>query len=390
MHWIIDGLAVCLVSMAVTGIIIPQILLIAFRKKLFDEPDERKIHTAAVPRLGGIAFMPSIVFSLCLVLGLKIVLGSMTSVDLFGFSFTLPEGGEGLATLPSDLKPLFLGMSALMMMYLVGMADDLIGVRYRAKFVAQILAALLLVAGGVCLDNLHVFLGLYEIPFALGCVVTVVLIVFIINAINLIDGIDGLASGLSAIAMAFYAINFLMAGRWVYSLLAFAGLGTLVPFFYYNVFGNPAMGKKIFMGDTGSLTTGFILAYLAFETVLSPNDHMFSSNILVVAFAPLAIPSLDVLRVFVHRLLRGNSPFLPDKSHIHHKLLALGIPQRQAMVTIVGSSALLILANLWMANYMGAFPILAIDLVAWIIGNWLLTKSIHARQKRLGIEGGYN
>lgn len=375
-------MAVFLISAGLSGIIIPKILLIAFRKRLFDEPDERKIHTAAVPRLGGLAFMPSIVFSICLVVGVKGILDAQGLSAYFG-------GPSEVGDMSEMLLPMCFGLCAVMMMYLVGIADDLIGVRYRAKFVAQILAALLLAMGGVRIENFHGFMWLYELPVGLSWAATVLLVVFITNAINLIDGIDGLASGLSGIAMAFYGFVFMHTGHMLYAMLAFAGLGTLVPFFYYNVFGNPAMGKKIFMGDTGSLTTGLILSFLSIEVCSLPEGSVYSWDVMVVAFAPLAIPCLDVIRVFVHRIVRGMSPFLPDKSHIHHKLLALGIPQRWAMITILATSSALIAANLLMSVHMGPMWVLVIDMVVWVAANWQLTRCIMARQKRLGIKEGY-
>ena len=375
-------MAVFLISAGISGIIIPKILLIAFRKRLFDEPDERKIHTAAVPRLGGLAFMPSIVFSICLVVGVKGILDAQGLSAYFG-------GPSEVGDMSEMLLPMCFGLCAVMMMYLVGIADDLIGVRYRAKFVAQILAALLLAMGGVRIENFHGFMWLYELPVGLSWAATVLLVVFITNAINLIDGIDGLASGLSGIAMAFYGFVFMHTGYMLYAMLAFAGLGTLVPFFYYNVFGNPAMGKKIFMGDTGSLTTGLILSFLSIEVCSLPEGSVYSWDVMVVAFAPLAIPCLDVIRVFVHRIVRGMSPFLPDKSHIHHKLLALGIPQRWAMTTILATSSALIAANLLMSVHMGPMWVLVIDMVVWVAANWQLTRCIMARQKRLGIKEGY-
>lgn len=382
MQWTLDELAVFLISAGISGIIIPKILLIAFRKRLFDEPDERKIHTAAVPRLGGLAFMPSIVFSICLVVGVKGILDAQGLSAYFG-------GPSEVGDMSEMLLPMCFGLCAVMMMYLVGIADDLIGVRYRAKFVAQILAALLLAMGGVRIENFHGFMWLYELPVGLSWAATVLLVVFITNAINLIDGIDGLASGLSGIAMAFYGFVFMHTGHMLYAMLAFAGLGTLVPFFYYNVFGNPAMGKKIFMGDTGSLTTGLILSFLSIEVCSLPEGSVYSWDVMVVAFAPLAIPCLDVIRVFVHRIVRGMSPFLPDKSHIHHKLLALGIPQRWAMITILATSSALIAANLLMSVHMGPMWVLVIDMVVWVAANWQLTRCIMARQKRLGIKEGY-
>lgn len=382
MQWTLDELAVFLISAGISGIIIPKTLLIAFRKRLFDEPDERKIHTAAVPRLGGLAFMPSIVFSICLVVGVKGILDAQGLSAYFG-------GPSEVGDMSEMLLPMCFGLCAVMMMYLVGIADDLIGVRYRAKFVAQILAALLLAMGGLRIENFHGFMWLYELPVGLSWAATVLLVVFITNAINLIDGIDGLASGLSGIAMAFYGFVFMHTGYMLYAMLAFAGLGTLVPFFYYNVFGNPAMGKKIFMGDTGSLTTGLILSFLSIEVCSLPEGSVYSWDVMVVAFAPLAIPCLDVIRVFVHRIVRGMSPFLPDKSHIHHKLLALGIPQRWAMTTILATSSALIAANLLMSVHMGPMWVLVTDMVVWVAANWQLTRCIMARQKRLGIKEGY-
>lgn len=388
MQFTLDGLAVFLISAILAGIIIPKILLIAFRKRLFDEPDERKIHTAAVPRLGGIAFMPSIIFSLCFVIGIEVLLGSEWAHLHFGLSLD-EHGPEARAQLASRFLPLSFGLCAIMVMYLVGIADDLIGVRYSAKFIAQIIAACLLALGGVRIDNLHGMFGIYELPWPLAWGLTMLLVVYITNAINLIDGIDGLASGLSGIAMAFYGFAFLSAGYWIYALLAFAGLGTLVPFFYYNVFGNPVMQKKIFMGDTGALTIGILLSFLAIKTTYIIDGGIIASNIMVVAFAPLAIPCMDVLRVFMHRILRGKSPFLPDKTHIHHKLLALGIPHRLTMITILSTSAMLIVLNIWLGRFVGPAVVLVADLVFWVIVNYTLTRLIKSRQARLGIKNGY-
>lgn len=384
MHWILDAVCVFLISIMLTGIIIPQILLISFRKKLFDEPDERKIHKAAVPRLGGIAFMPAILFAMALVAGVETIVMTTSGVVFQA------EGTQGInfASCSPTTLPLCFGLCALIMMYLVGIADDLIGVKYRAKFVAQILAGLF-IAAGVRLDNLQGFMGLYELPAFVSWGLTVLFIVFITNAINLIDGIDGLASGLSGIAMAFYGMAFMSMDRPFYAILAFAGLGTLVPFFYYNVFGNPAMGKKIFMGDTGSLTTGIILAFLAITMTKGVGAENTPCDIIVIAFAPLAIPCLDVVRVFFHRIVRGKSPFLPDKTHSHHKLLAIGFRQRPAMITILATSSALNAFDLWLSMYINSFLVLLIDLVLWVVGNYLLTRAIKARQNRLHITDGY-
>lgn len=385
MEWIVIVLMVFLVSMLLSGIIIPQVLLISFRKRLFDVPDARKIHKAPIPRLGGFAFMPSIVFSLCLVCGTVVLFYpdyNMT-LDFVAWQISHPAGQQ-------MLLPVCFGICALMMMYLVGIADDLIGVKYRAKFVAQILAALLLASAGVRLDSLQGMFGVYELPAMVSWPLTVFLVVFITNSINLIDGIDGLASGLSGIAMIFYGFFLMAAGQWILCMVAFATLGTLVPFFYYNVFGNPDKAKKIFMGDTGALTIGIVVSFLSLELAAIKPGAVFKADVLVVAFAPLAIPCLDVIRVFVHRVVRGNSPFLPDRSHIHHKLLALGIPPRTAMITILASSAVLIGLNLLASRYISTFMIIMIDFCGWVVANYALTKTIRAHQKRDGSSREYD
>lgn len=156
------------------------------------------------------------------------------------------------------------------------------------------------------------------------------------------------------------------------------------------MFGNPARGKKIFMGDTGSLTTGLVLSFLALQLTSVDNGGVFAANALVVAFAPLAIPCLDVIRVFVHRVIRGNSPFLPDRVHIHHKLLALGFPQRSAMITILAMSAGVIGLDLLISPSVSTFMIVVIDFAAWVVANYFLTKAIRARQLREGITHGYD
>lgn len=378
MNWILDGICVSLLSIVLTGIIIPQILLIAFRKKLFDVPDQRKIHKAAVPRLGGLAFMPAIIFSLCFVVCVEFLMEPSKAVGYVN-SFASDD----------CVMVLCAGLCSLMMMYLVGIADDLIGVKYRAKFVCQILAASMLAVSGIRLVSLHGMLGFDVINPVASYALTILLIVYIINAFNLIDGIDGLASGLGAIAMAFYAVVFYSLDLPQIGMLALAGFGTLVPFFYYNVFGNPLKQKKIFMGDTGALTIGLLLSFLSMAMTRVDVDSICSANIMVVAFSPIAIPCLDVLRVFVHRIIRGQSPFLPDCVHIHHKILALGVSQRVVMVSILVMAALFMVLNMILSRFIGVFMVLVCDLVIWITYNWALTRAIRKRKARLGITGGY-
>lgn len=365
LFWTANSIAVFAVCVFFAGLLIPQILLISFRKQLFDLPDERKIHQGVVPRLGGIAFTPVIFFSIALMFGMNILLGY----------------SDMLADTITEIRPLSFGICSIITLYLVGIADDLISIRYRAKFVIQIMCGLMMIAGGLWIDNLHGFLGIGELPFWLGYPLTIFVIVFIINSINLIDGIDGLASGLCGIAALFYGVIFFLLHEYIYAVLSFTTLGVLVPFFYYNVFGDADKHKKIFMGDTGSLTIGITMCILTLKLIQLPTQDTHFPNALVLAYAPLFIPCMDVVRVYFHRVRNGRNPFLPDKNHIHHKLLAVGMHQRMAMVTIISVSVVFSICNILLSEYVGVTMLLVADLAIWTLTNMWLTKRIEKVQE---------
>ena len=363
--WIINVSLVFVLCVFLAGIVIPQILLIAFRRKLFDVPDERKIHQGAVPRLGGIAFKPVIFFSVFLLLGIDMMVGHT----------------EVLSEIGKDAQPLFFGFCSIIVLYLVGIADDLIGVKYRAKFFVQVLCGVMLIAGGVYLDDLNGILGIHELPAWIGYLLTVLATVFIINAINLIDGIDGLASGLCSIACLFYGVIFFLFEKYIYSMLAFATLGVLMPFFYSNVFGKVEHHKKIFMGDTGSLTIGMMLCFLSIRLVQCGADEGGKIlNPMILAFSPLIIPCFDVVRVYLHRVRNGKNPFLPDKNHIHHKLIAIGMKQRTVMILIIAVSLLFTLGNILLSKYIEINLLLVIDIAIWTLVNIGLSRRIKKLQ----------
>lgn len=369
-YWIENYFVSLFVSVILAGIIIPNIMTIAFRRKLFDEIDERKIHKGIVPRLGGIAFLPAFIFSFCIVVGCNIRLQTPGFTSFFSGS----------------LVPVFFLMCALMLMYLVGIADDLVGVRYRAKFLFQIIAGAIIILSGCWIKNFYGFIGIGEIPTLAGWIISVFLVIYIVNAINLIDGIDGLASGLSAIALCFYSYIFYQAQLYTYALLAGATLGTLIPFFYYNVFGSPERHTKIFMGDTGSLTIGTMMAFLTIEVFnINPDTVPFGENLFIVAIAPIIVPCFDVLRVFTHRVRRGHNPFMPDKCHIHHKLLALGFRQWQALILILLIDAGMTVFNFTVSTSLNPTWIIAADIVFMIGANMVLTRMIRLREQRAGL-----
>ena len=359
LFWTVNALLVFVMCVFCAGVLIPQILLISFRKSLFDEPDERKIHQGAVPRLGGIAFKPVITFSIALSLGLSQLLGY----------------GSVLDCIVLESRTLAFSFCSIVILYLVGMADDLVGIRYRAKFIVQVICSMMVIASGLWISDLHGLLFIDELPAWIGYPLTVFACVFIINAINLIDGIDGLSSGLCGVMMLTYGFVFLLIHQYIYALLSFATLGVLVPFFYFNVFGDVKKRKKIFMGDTGSLTIGIIICILSLKLLNSFEPAAVGSrvNAFILVYSPLIIPCFDVVRVYLHRVRMGKNPFLPDKNHIHHKLLAIGLGQHATMMLIVFVSVLFTLCNIILSAYIDVTCLLFIDITIWTLVNLWLT-----------------
>ena len=338
------------ISAYIARLIIPRILLISFRKKLFDMPDERKVHKRAIPRLGGVSFFPTILLSCCAVLVIRTLTGYEISTLLA--SYILPE-----------FLVLICGM---VLLYLTGIADDLVGVRYRQKFIVQILCASLFPAVGLWINDLYGLFGIDFISPYIGIPLTILTIVFITNAINLIDGIDGLASGLSSVALLVFGFLFIEKGLWIYSMLAFSTFGVLVPFFYYNVFGSAEHARKIFMGDTGSLTLGYILSFLAIKYSQNTESIPVTQGDFVIAFTTLIVPAFDVVRVVIVRIYNGKSPFEPDKNHIHHQFLAMGFTVRQAMLLILLVSCVFSGINILLMPYVDNTLMLIGDIVVWI------------------------
>ena len=316
-YWPLNLLIIFVLCVLLAGFLIPQILLIAYRRNLFDEVNERKIHKGLVPRLGGIAFVPVIFTSIAIALASNLQLGFSCFIDAFAATFL----------------PFLSAFIALELLYLVGMADDLIGIKYRAKFVVQLICAGFLISGGVWFSNLAGVLGIETVSPWFGYPFTLIVIVFLINAINLID---------------------------------------------------VSKHKKIFMGDTGSLTIGLILAVLGTLLFVHPESVGARISTPVLAFSPLIVPCFDVVRVYMLRIRQHHSPFLPDKNHIHHKLLAAGMQPRVAMITIVSVSLLLTLFNVVLSTLLSVNIniIIALDVIFWGLGNIYLSRMIKRRNAR--------
>ena len=340
-----------IVAVSIAMIVLPKILLISHKKRLFDMPDKRKVHHTPIPRLGGLSFFPVILITT----GLLILM-----YHLLGFPFESLRGA-----VPFEFLALLVGS---MMLFLVGMADDLVGVGYKRKFMVQIVAATLLVASGVWIKSLDGLFGVYNVPAWFGMPFTVLIVVYVTNAINLIDGIDGLASGLCGISLVALMGLHLWLHLNIYAILAIASLGVIIPFWFYNVFGNAMRGRKLFMGDSGSLALGYILSFLMVHlSTVDVNPRVPADYNMVLAFTTMLVPLLDVVRVVGHRVRNGKNPFLPDKSHIHHKLLRCGLRVRQVMVTICLLAMLFIVINVLLIGHVNITFILGIDILVWVV-----------------------
>lgn len=357
---IIETLYVFILSLLLGMIVIPRILLISFKKRLFDEPDSRKVHHGKVPRLGGTAFFPSIALA---VFSVIVIHDKLFRGDLL--------------TVPLTIQ-LMTTCCSLFLLYVTGIMDDLIGVRYSSKFLIQGICGILIVSSDLYINNFYGLFGIYEIPTWIGAPFTALITIYILNAINLIDGIDGLASGLSGITLLSLGCIFVYLHEYLYSFFAFASLGVLIPFFYYNVFGRVERKRKIFMGDTGSLTIGLVLSILTIKlSMYEPEKEMQIPGAIVIAFSFLLVPMLDVVRVFLHRLREGNNPFQPDNNHIHHKFIALGFPKRRVMITIIGISAMYSLINVCAIHFIPITPLFMLNIITWTVMHILLTRQIN-------------
>lgn len=292
-------------------VVIPTILRLAHRFKWYDLPDHRKIHTGLIPRLGG----PGMYLSfLCVALLTPILV-------------TLITGGTVTVGYTLRFISLFLGVS---LIQAIGLIDDFRPIKALLKFFLQLLAAIIVTAGGFLIRSVtlpylgSLGLGLFAYP------ITVLWLVGISNAINLIDGMDGLAGGISAFAALSMGIIALIQGSTVTSVLCFALFGAILGFLVFNF--PPA---KIFMGDSGSLFLGFCLAVFPLVGGIS---KVSAFGTLLVPVTLLTIPILDISTSVIRRLRNKVSIIHPDKEHIHHKLLDMGLNQRQILWVLYGFS----------------------------------------------------
>jgi UDP-GlcNAc:undecaprenyl-phosphate/decaprenyl-phosphate GlcNAc-1-phosphate transferase len=294
-------------SFTVVFLAIPKIILVSNEKQLFDVPNHRKANQQKViPNLGGIAIFSAIFIS--------------TIVAIQGFDVNKVSGI----------------LLATFIMFLMGLKDDTIGLSPNKKLIGQIIIALyLIIVCNIRFNNLHGLFGINEIGYSLSLIISAISIIGLINAFNLIDGIDGLAAGIGTVISLAYGFAFLFFGQMEYAILSFSITGSLIAFFFYNVFGKE---NKIFMGDTGSLTLGVIFGVLTILfNELIPTNHV--TNLVLaspaISLAIMIVPVVDTIRVFYIRISQKRSPFSADMNHIHHHLIRITKNHLHATVILV-------------------------------------------------------
>jgi UDP-GlcNAc:undecaprenyl-phosphate/decaprenyl-phosphate GlcNAc-1-phosphate transferase len=320
-----------LTSFLVVLFTMPSLIKVARMKHLVDEPTEdRKLHGQSIPTIGGIIIFAAIIFSYA----------------LWFPQAALSGGGDYLAmykAMGAAYKDFKFVIAAMVLLFFIGVKDDIIGVSPVKKLVGHMVVGyILVVVAEVRITNMHGAFGVYELPGAISIAFSFFVYVVLVNAFNLIDGVDGLAGGIGFITAVTYGFWLFMAGDVALSLLAFVLAGALIGFLVFNF--HPA---RIFMGDSGSLIIGAILAVLAMKIVDHDTSRMPARLRMiptpVFAMAALAYPLVDTLRVFVYRMARGVSPFLADRNHIHHRLLDLGLGHR-GTVGVLYLYAILVIA----------------------------------------------
>lgn len=316
---------------------VPVLIKIARERNLFDTPDfGRKLHTRVTPTMGGAAIF------------IAFIVG-------FGVSgYTDAISGYGYL------------VSALTILFFTGIKDDMITVSLRFKLIAQVFSAFLAMYGSnMMITSFGGVFGVGVLPEILSVALTLAIFIVVTNAYNLIDGIDGLAAGIGIIASLFFGVGFLVSGNVPVAVMCFFVAAAMIGFLVHNF--SPA---SIFMGDTGSLIVGFLLAVMAVKFVSLSEQAMvssiFSKTAPIITIAVLSLPLYDTLRVFTKRVISGQSPFTPGKDHVHHVLLDMGFSHAQTAI-ILYSGTILLATSILVLNQLNINVLLAVVILGMFL-----------------------
>jgi UDP-GlcNAc:undecaprenyl-phosphate GlcNAc-1-phosphate transferase len=305
---------VLLTSFTLTFLMMPLFIKYLSKKEILDIPGGRKIHRGAKPSLGGIPMFISFIAAILIWLPLS-------SWHIIKFT-----------------------LLAQTLLFIIGVRDDLLPMRAWHKLIGQLLAvSIIIFIADIRIKSLNGFLNIYELPFTISVAITYIVIIGITNAFNLIDGLDGLAGTISLIAFSALGGWFYLTSHPIEALISFSVVGAVLGFLIFNW--QPSL---IFMGDTGSLFIGLTIAlliiqFLGFNSVLAA-DFVFQFKCpLALAISSIIVPVTDTSRIIILRLSKGHSPFKPDKNHIHHAIMRLGMTHEKAVIIMGSFQAMCIL-----------------------------------------------
>jgi UDP-GlcNAc:undecaprenyl-phosphate/decaprenyl-phosphate GlcNAc-1-phosphate transferase len=341
-----------LMAFCLTWFIIPSVVNIARLKNLCDSPNGRTSHFSTTPTLGGIAIFIALVLSTVIFAGTY-------------FKF--------------ELKYI---ISGLIIVFFVGIKDDILIIAPMKKLAGQIFAAAMIaIFADIRITSLYGLFHVQQLPYIASILLTVFVFIVIINGFNLIDGIDGLASGIGILTSSVFGVWFWMAGHIACTIMSFSFAGTLTAFFYFNVFSKK---NKIFLGDTGSLVTGFVIGVLTcrfLQLGLVAQGATFIESAPTVVFGVLVIPLFDSLRVFILRVKQGKSPFKADRQHIHHRLIQLGCTHLQATAILITVNLFFIVLS-YALRSIGIIWLMSVILGLATLMSYILVTSAKERNKK--------
>ncbi|TSD65893.1 undecaprenyl/decaprenyl-phosphate alpha-N-acetylglucosaminyl 1-phosphate transferase [Inquilinus sp. KBS0705] len=338
-------------SILITLLSIPSILHVARTRHLYDDVGHfRKQHDHGIPRLGGVAIFVSFTITILL--------------------FSIIDKTVPVSSL----------LASSIVLFIMGLKDDLSGVNSSTKFFIQIgVATILVVLGNIRLTSMYGMFGVYDLPYVISCIISVIVIILIINSFNLIDGIDGLAATTGIIANGTFAALFIYIKHYELAAVSLTIVGAIFGFLRYNI--TPA---KIFMGDAGSLLIGLISAIMAIRFVelnkFTPNSSPAVYSAPAIALTILIGPIFDTIRVFILRVAKGRSPFSADRNHIHHRMLRLGFNHLQTTLTLGGLNVIMIVMVVLLSG-LGNLTLMISVLAIATLFNWGITFALRSKER---------
>ena len=340
------------------GFLVTPILISILQKmNIGDKPGGRKIHKKFIPSMGGVGF----------------VLAAFVALTIWGWQFPIP-----------DIRYL---IGAISLMFFVGLRDDMVELKATHKLIGQLVAVtLVVVMSDIRIQNLHGFLGIGELNLFVSYGFSAFVLLALTNAFNLIDGLDGLAGTSASLVLAVLGFWFTAQGLESYALISFVFLGGVLAFLFFNWY--PA---KIFMGDTGSLTLGFVLgaliiAFMENNAALPEGAAWKFEPIFSAGIALMIFPLYDMARVFARRIMKGKGPMTPDKSHVHHFLMRMGLKHSQVTLILLGVQVFFIGMLFFFQNFSDHIVLPLISIIAILLGMRLDQITVKYVKKKVGKE----